>query len=225
VEGQVTVKDYCEHQWVGSSHHPVCSECGVSLDDIPKVPSVANTANRRAHALYPKVMIAWMRDKIPGEGDFTVFINEQDQAGGFKYSIIDYEPDDPENWVKLFITTEDPARPSADAATERIEGTDNCKMCRTNLVRFHELIADRDEEARRLASDLANFKEHWDKCNAHNLEAENKRLSDLRDEALRQCNELAAQNQRLKFEIEMLRRYGNKDCTAMADEALKDHGR
>jgi len=32
--------------------------------------------------------------------------------------------------------------------------------------------------------------------------------------------ELEKQIQSLKDEIEVLRRYGNKDCTAMADEAL-----
>jgi hypothetical protein len=34
-------------------------------------------------------------------------------------------------------------------------------------------------------------------------------------------NELKAENLRLKEEVRVLRQYGNKDCTAMADEALK----
>jgi hypothetical protein len=33
--------------------------------------------------------------------------------------------------------------------------------------------------------------------------------------------ELAAEIRNLREEVEVLRRYGNKDCTAMADEALR----
>jgi len=34
---------------------------------------------------------------------------------------------------------------------------------------------------------------------------------------------LLARLERLESEVETLRRYGNKDCTAMADEALKEN--
>ena len=34
--------------------------------------------------------------------------------------------------------------------------------------------------------------------------------------------ELKAENAKLKREVEVLRLYGNKDCTAMADEALNN---
>lgn len=37
----------------------------------------------------------------------------------------------------------------------------------------------------------------------------------------KQCAELKEQISKLKKEIEYLRRYGNKDCLAMADEALQ----
>ena len=33
---------------------------------------------------------------------------------------------------------------------------------------------------------------------------------------------LKAENERLRIEVEILRQYGNKDCLAMADEALRE---
>ena len=38
---------------------------------------------------------------------------------------------------------------------------------------------------------------------------------------LRKLMRLVADNERLREEVRVLRLYGNKDCTSMADEALK----
>ena len=40
----------------------------------------------------------------------------------------------------------------------------------------------------------------------------------------REIDKLQAENIKFKTEIEVLRQYGNKDCTAMADEVLKELG-
>jgi ssDNA-binding Zn-finger/Zn-ribbon topoisomerase 1 len=40
-----------------------------------------------------------------------------------------------------------------------------------------------------------------------------------------QVRKLEEENAALKFEVETLRRYGNKDCTAMADAALEEEAR
>lgn len=37
-----------------------------------------------------------------------------------------------------------------------------------------------------------------------------------------QAERLKADNERLREEVRVLRLYGNKDCTAMADEAMKE---
>jgi len=39
--------------------------------------------------------------------------------------------------------------------------------------------------------------------------------------ALRQAEVIRQENERLREEVRVLRLYGNKDCTAMADEAMK----
>ena len=39
------------------------------------------------------------------------------------------------------------------------------------------------------------------------------------------CHEAAAEIERLREEVRVLRLYGNKDCTAMADEAMKERKR
>lgn len=36
------------------------------------------------------------------------------------------------------------------------------------------------------------------------------------------CHEAANEIERLREEVQVLRLYGNKDCTAMADEAMKE---
>lgn len=40
--------------------------------------------------------------------------------------------------------------------------------------------------------------------------------------ALRRADAVQAENERLREEMRVLRLYGNKDCTAMADEAMKE---
>lgn len=40
------------------------------------------------------------------------------------------------------------------------------------------------------------------------------------ERAMEKISKLKQENQRLEREIEILRQYGNKDCTAMADEVL-----
>ena len=40
------------------------------------------------------------------------------------------------------------------------------------------------------------------------------------NEMIEKCIKLGIENYKLKYEIEILRRFGNKDCTAMADEEL-----
>jgi hypothetical protein len=46
------------------------------------------------------------------------------------------------------------------------------------------------------------------------------KLRKLLQTAEEEAQKLRAENERLQQEVEILRRYGNKDCTAMADEAL-----
>ncbi len=51
--------------------------------------------------------VGWMREKLPGEGDYGMWLNEQPD-GGFAWEFLDYRPDDEENYVKIFILAKDP---------------------------------------------------------------------------------------------------------------------
>ena len=54
------------------------------------------------------------------------------------------------------------------------------------------------------------------------LRLEIERLTKERDAAIREIGPAFAEIERLKREVGLLRLYGNKECTAMADEALKE---
>jgi hypothetical protein len=46
--------------------------------------------------------VGWMRNKPP-HGEFTMYANEQPD-GGFEWTFLDYEPEDSENWQKIYIS-------------------------------------------------------------------------------------------------------------------------
>lgn len=44
---------------------------------------------------------------VPGNNDYSMFINEQPE-GGFKWEFLDYEPDDKQNYSPVYICKENP---------------------------------------------------------------------------------------------------------------------
>lgn len=51
--------------------------------------------------------VGWMREKIPGEADFGMWLNEQPN-GGFKWSFLDFKPEDVENYCRIWISANNP---------------------------------------------------------------------------------------------------------------------
>lgn len=76
--------------------------------------------------------------------------------------------------------------------------TENCKC-------VHEIRADAKEHTLR------------------SLDERNLELIKEKVNLIRQNNLLSNENNRLIREVEILRTYGNKDCTALADQILKEY--
>lgn len=64
-------------------------------------------------------IIGYMKSK-PGEDDLTMLINEYPD-GGFKWTFLDYEPDDKENYTKIFIYGQSMLAAYAKLTSERDE--------------------------------------------------------------------------------------------------------
>jgi len=50
--------------------------------------------------------VGWMKSK-PGQDQFGMWINEQPN-GGFKWSFLDYRPDNENEYIKIYILATDP---------------------------------------------------------------------------------------------------------------------
>ena len=50
--------------------------------------------------------VGWMKSKLHKD-DFGMWLNEQ-PSGGFKWEFLDFEPEDKENYRKIFILANDP---------------------------------------------------------------------------------------------------------------------
>ena len=57
--------------------------------------------------------VGWMRELLPGEGQFGMWRNEQPD-GGFKWKFLDYKPEDEHNYRKIYISAIDPREPNTD---------------------------------------------------------------------------------------------------------------
>ena len=51
--------------------------------------------------------IGYMKNKLPGEGEFSMFINENSygSTGGFQWTFQDFCPDAPHGYGRIFIHT------------------------------------------------------------------------------------------------------------------------
>jgi hypothetical protein len=51
--------------------------------------------------------IGYMKNKLPGEGEFSMFINENSygSTGGFQWTFQDFCPDAPHEYGRIFIHT------------------------------------------------------------------------------------------------------------------------
>lgn len=49
--------------------------------------------------------IGYMKNKLPGEGEFSMFVNENSygSTGGFEWNFLDFCPDAPHEYGRIFI--------------------------------------------------------------------------------------------------------------------------
>lgn len=60
--------------------------------------------HRKSYKELPKEYAVWMKSN-PGEDALGMFINEYPN-GGFEWTFLDYEPEDSENYTKVYISLE-----------------------------------------------------------------------------------------------------------------------
>lgn len=78
--------------------------------------------------------IGYMKSK-PGEDDYCMFVNEIRSGGGFEWKFLDFEPEDIENYRRIYISLLEPDSPDVIASLVR-----EVKMQRELLERAKKMI-------------------------------------------------------------------------------------